>query len=380
MNLETLTAENYRNIASARLQFVPGVNLLYGQNAQGKTNALECIYLFARGKSYRGSGDDQLIRFGEKGFRIGISFRSNKIGQTLEYRYYEGTRKRLKNGAPVKLSEMIGLFRAVLFCPEHLALVKGEPQQRRAFLNIAISQCRPIYLKLCDEYNKILQNRNCLLKEMQKGFRYDTEELWSWTERLSETAGKIAAYRIAYLEKLAPHAEDLLADLSLAREKMTLFYESEAQGNDEDEIGASYRRLFEENVSREIAAGCTLFGVHRDDVEVRINGLSARAYASQGQQRSVVLALKLAEGEVCRDETGEYPVFLFDDVMSELDETRRGYVLREAGDRQVILTACESGGFDPRAVNMIGVSDGVFTEETPNGPVLLQGIFEGLER
>ena len=214
MNLTTLTAENYRNIASARLSFVPGVNLLFGQNAQGKTNALECIYLFARGKSYRGATDDNLVRFGEKGFRIGITFRAEQNEQSLEYRYWEGSRKRLRNGAPVRLSEMIGLFRAVLFCPEHLSLVKGAPQERRAFLNIAISQCRPIYLKLCDEYNKILENRNCLLKEMQKGFRYDATELESWTERLSDVSAQIAAYRIAYIKKLAPHAADLLSDLS----------------------------------------------------------------------------------------------------------------------------------------------------------------------
>ena len=367
MNLTTLTAQNYRNIENANLCFVPGVNLLYGQNAQGKTNALECIYLFARGKSYRGSTDEELVRFGEKGFRIGISYRENDREQTLEYRYYEGARKRLKNGAPVRLSEMIGNFRAVLFCPEHLSLVKGAPQERRTFLNIAISQCRPLYLKYCDQYNKILENRNCLLKEIQKGFRYDRDELDSWTERLSETAAKIAEYRIRYLEKLTPHAADLLADLSGKREKLTVSYESEADGKSEDEIKESYRRLFSEKIDREVAAGCTLLGAHRDDANIEINGLSARSFASQGQQRSVVLALKLAEGEVCRDETGEYPVFLFDDVMSELDETRRGYVLKETGNRQVILTACESGGFDPRAVNMIGVSDGVFKIEAQNG-------------
>ena len=349
------------------MDFVPGVNLLYGRNAQGKTNALEGIYLFARGKSYRGAVDDNLVKFGEKGFRIGVSYQTNAGKQTLEYRYWEGARKRLKNGAPVRLSEMIGQFRAVLFCPEHLSLVKGAPQERRAFLNIAISQCRPIYLKLCDEYNKILENRNCLLKEIQRGFRCDREELESWTERLSAVASEIASYRIDYLKKLAPHASDLLSDLSGKSEKMSLFYESEAEGEKAGEIRDAYRKLFFENLSREIAAGCTLFGVHRDDLNVGINRLSARAFASQGQQRSVVLALKLAEGEVCRDETGEYPVFLFDDVMSELDETRRSYVLRETGDRQIVLTACESGGFDPRAVNMIGVSDGVFTTVTPNG-------------
>ena len=362
MNLLTLTAENYRNIASARLNFVPGVNLLYGQNAQGKTNALECVYLFARGKSYRGSGDEELVRFGEKGFHIGISYKTKNGEQTLDYRYWEGSRKRQKNGAPVKLSEMIGNFRAVLFCPEHLSLVKGAPQERRAFLNIAIAQCRPVYLKLCDEYNKILENRNCLLKEMQKGFRYDLEELESWTDRLADTAAAIAEYRISYLKKLAPHAKDLLNDLSGSRETLQITYQSEAEGETPSDIKESYLKLFQENRSREIAAGCSLFGAHRDDAEILVNGISARAYGSQGQQRSVVLALKLAEGEVCRDETGEYPVFLFDDVMSELDDTRRGYVLRETGDRQIVLTACESGGFDPRAVNMISVGNGIFTE------------------
>lgn len=367
MNLLTLTAENFRNIESAELHFAPGVNLLYGQNAQGKTNALECIYLFARGKSYRGANDESLVRFKEKGFRIGITYQTNKNEQSLEYRYWDGARKRQKNGAPIRLSEMIGQFRAVLFCPEHLALVKGAPQERRAFLNVAISQCRPVYLKLCDEYNRILENRNCLLKEMQKGFRCDWDELFSWTERLSDTAAKIAAYRILYLSELSLHASGLLGDLSERRETLTLSYESEAEGTTEEEIRESYRRLFSEKIDREIAAGCSLFGAHRDDVDIRINGLSSRVYASQGQQRSIVLALKLAEGEVCRDETGEYPVFLFDDVLSELDDARRGYVLRETGDRQVVLTACESGGFDPRSVNMIGVSAGVFTGQTPDG-------------
>ena len=367
MNLLTLTAQNYRNISSARMTFSPGVNLLYGENAQGKTNALECIYLFARGKSYRSAGDDNLVKFGEKGFRIGISFSSDAGEQTLEYRYYDGSRKRLKNGAPVRLSEMIGHFRAVLFCPEHLSLVKGAPQERRSFLNIALSQCRPVYLKLCDDYNRILENRNCLLKEIQKGFHYDRDELFSWTERLSDAAAQIAAYRINYLNKLAPHAADLLSDLSGEKEKLALSYESEAEGETEEEIKTSYRRLFSEKTDREIAAGCTLFGAHRDDMEIKINDISVRSFASQGQQRSVVLALKLAEGEVCRDETGEYPVFLFDDVMSELDENRRGYVLRETGGRQVILTACEFGGFDPRSVHAIGVSGGTFTEQTGNG-------------
>ena len=342
------------------MTFSPGVNLLFGENAQGKTNALEGIYLFARGKSYRGSGDEQLVKFGEKGFQIGITYLANDREQSLEYRYYEGSRKRLKNGATVRLAEMIGQFRAVLFCPEHLSLIKGAPQERRQFLNVAIAQCYPVYLKLCEEYNKMLENRNTLLKNALKGIWFDGVELESWTARLSEVGAAIQAYRLRYIEKLSPFAKELLRDLSYTKEKMDLSYESEAAGESEEEIKESYLNLFKENLSREMAAGCTLFGVHRDDLAVDINGKSARSFASQGQQRSAVLSLKLAEGEVCRAITGEYPVFLFDDVMSELDEKRRGYVLRETGDRQVIITACESGGFDPNQTHMIRVSDGRF--------------------
>ena len=363
MTLLSLTAENYRNIREANLTFSPGVNLLFGENAQGKTNALEGIYLFARGKSYRGATDDALVRFGEKGFKLGITYRADGREQTLAYRYWEGSRQRQKNGANVRISEMIGSFRAVLFCPEHLSLIKGSPSERRAFLNIAIAQNHPVYLKLCDEYNRILENRNCLLKNLQKGLFVEREELESWTERFMESAAEILLYRREYVRRLSPLANDLLRDLSSGRETMTLAYESEAEGDGKEELVASYRRLFRDLSSREAAAGCSLFGVHRDDLDVKINGISARSFASQGQQRSAVLALKLAEGEVCREMSGEYPVFLFDDVMSELDGRRREYVLRETGDRQMILTSCETEDFDPRRVHLIRVSGGSFEKQ-----------------
>ena len=258
---------------------------------------------------------------------------------------------------------MIGHFRAVLFYPEHLQLIKGGPSERRSFLNVAIAQCYPAYLRLYTDYNRILENRNCLLKLAQKGLSCDRAELDSWTEALACTAAAIQIYRRLYIEKLCEFSSPLLSDISGKRESLSITYESDAFGTDESDIKEAYRRLFERNQAKEIAAGCSLYGVHRDDLNVLINGISARSFASQGQQRSIVLSLKLAEGEVSRSFTGESPVFLFDDVLSELDEHRRSYVLSDPGDRQFILTACEDLGADLGRVHTILVSEGSFQEK-----------------
>lgn len=361
MILLGLKAENYRNISSCDLTFSKGVNLLYGENAQGKTNALECIYSFARGKSFRGSPDADLIRFGEGWFSSEICFRDREREQTISYRFSPQERKRSRNGVPIRqLTEMIGHFRAVLFYPEHLQMVKGGPAERRAFLNIAISQCYPVYLKLYAEYNRIMENRNCLLKAAQKGYIFDREELETWSESLADRAAKIHLYRRKYIEDLSGVAADLMRDLSGRRENLSLCYGSDGTGETEEELKESYLRRMEETFQREVGAGCSLTGIHRDDMGVEINGISARGFASQGQQRSVVLALKLAEGEVSRKLTGEYPVFLFDDVLSELDERRREYVLSDPGDRQFLMTSCEKEGFDFASVHLIPVSGGNF--------------------
>lgn len=363
MILKRLRAENYRNIVTADISFEKGVNLLFGENAQGKTNALECIYSFARGKSFRGTSDADLVRFGESGFQSEITFENKEREQTLSYSFSGGERKRLRNGVSLsKQTDLIGHFRAVLFYPEHLQLIKGGPSERRAFLNVAISQCYPAYLKLYADYQRILENRNCLLKFAQKGMPCDATELESWTQMLASSSAAIQIYRRLYIEKLSLFSSPLLSDISGKKEALSLSYESDSHGEDEASIARSYLSLFHQSQAKEIAAGCSLFGVHRDDLDVRINGISARSFASQGQQRSIVLALKLAEGEVSRSLTGEYPVFLFDDVLSELDEHRRAYVLSDPGERQFILTACEDSGFDLKDVKMTLVSKGSFSK------------------
>lgn len=380
MKLTRFEAENYRNIEKAHIEFSPGINLLFGQNAQGKTNVMEGIYTFSRGKSFRAGSDGEQVRFGSRGFRLEIAFADKNREQTLSYRYTGGKRERCRNGAPLdSLREMLGVFRTVLFTPDHLALVKGGPAERRLFLNVAISQLRPAYITLFGRYNSILEHRNSLLRTAQKTGFADEEQIEVFSRAMAETCAEISLYRQAYLRAAAPEAMRVTDELSSGKEHLALGYEGDVQASlpplHEGErpfdclIGAdgekkrltdAYFDLLSQHTGREIAAGCSLYGVHRDDIDIRLNEKNARVFASQGQQRSLALALKSAEGEISHAETGEYPVFLFDDVLSELDESRRAFVLSEMKDRQVIITACDRADIGDAEAQVIYVKEGTY--------------------
>ena len=360
MIIKRFRADNFRNIEKCDIEFSPGVNLLYGKNAQGKTNVVEGIYYFSRGKSFRGREDKELIRFGAEGFRIYLEFEDNMGKESLEYALFGKERLRKKNDYKInRVTEMIGSFKAVLFYPDDLSLVKDGPEERRAFLNVAASVCYPLYIKYYTDYKKALENRNCILKMMQKGLYVDKCELDSWSASMAEYASYIYLFRKEYMERLKKYAGVILKDISEGNEELTLSYESQIPEDmsNRTEIKAEYEKIFSSSLDREIAAGVTLFGPHRDDIEIKINGKSARSFASQGQQRSIVLALKLSEGEVIKEISGEYPVFLFDDVLSELDEKRRKYVLSGIGDRQIIITSCDPDeclGFTDSEIEVAG--------------------------
>ena len=360
MIAERLMASHFRNIDICDISFVPGVNVLLGQNAQGKTNALECIYLFARGKSFRAGSDKELVQFGAQGFSASLQFSDQKRTQTLAITIEDGVRRRTRNGVELeKAGEMIGHFRAVMFCPDHLLLVKGGPEERRAFLNVAISQFDRLYVANYARFLKILDNRNFLLKCAKKGQYFSREELEIWTYQLAEVSASIAMARKAYIQKLSPYAEKIMTDLSGGKEHLSIAYEGSIMGESEEEIKMAYLAAFASHQDKEMQAGCSLFGVHRDDMRLEIDGVDARNFASQGQQRSVVLTLKLAEGEVSKDICGEYPVYLFDDVLSELDEGRRAFILSGAENKQFIVTSCEKDLF--LGAHAIYVADGHFS-------------------
>ncbi len=358
MEIKSLRAVSFRNIEKATVLFSPGVNLLYGNNAEGKTNLLEAVYYFARGRSFRGATDRELCRFGDSGFEIEASFLGGGREQTLLYRSFLKEKVRKRNGAPVDTAgEMIGHLRAVLFHPEHLMLVKGSPEKRREFLNIAIAQNDPSYLSLYATYQRILENRNSLLKMAQKGGPLYADELDVWSQKLAEAAAHIVKRRIEYVEALAPCAEELLAEFSSGRERLSLSYQCEIEEKSIPILNEKYVTLLRSDVRREIAAGFTVFGPHHDDLAIRIGGHPAREYASQGQQRSITLSLKLGEGEVSYRRFGEYPIFLFDDVLSELDPDRRRFLLSSLKGRQILLTACDDRDFgesEARRIKTVG--------------------------
>ena len=363
MELKYFKALNYRNITQCNIPFSPGVNLLLGENAQGKTNVTEGIYLFSRGKSHRGASDKEMTRFGEDGFTVEIGYAGDTGEHTLSYTYYKGERRRMRDGIRLeRVTEMLGNFRSVLFCPDHLTLVKGGPEERRRFLDVGISGAHDAYIKYYSSYKNALEQRNALLKRASRGDAVDREELFAWSHYLAEYASYIYMYRKEYCESIAKYALPYLRDIR--EEELSLRYLSdiseEYQPKGRDEVVSLYDEIFTSSLQRECAFGSTLFGPMRDDISVYLSGKEARYFASQGQQRSIVLALKHAEGEVCREITGERPVYLFDDVLSELDEGRQRYLLETDTSRQVIITSCTTPKGLPSGANVIEVSKGEY--------------------
>ncbi|MBQ4598452.1 MAG: DNA replication and repair protein RecF [Clostridia bacterium] len=373
MVLKEIELNNFRLTESERISFSDGVNLLYGKNAQGKTNVLEAIYFFARGRSFRGGKDSDIVRFFEKGYSIKIGFTRSDGEHTLEYRYYDGQRQRLCNGVKVPIKEMIGKFNAVFFCPDHLSIIKDEPSERREFLNIALSQLYGEYVSLLSDHKKLLAGKNALLKSEEP---FDIELLRAYNEQFAEVSAKIYLYRREYIEKLENSVQNTIYEISGGREKANIFYKCDipAEKSRLADVITYYRNLFFQYESRETAAKMSLCGVQRDDLLFTINDRDARQFASQGQQRSIALALKIGEGEIIASEKGESPVYLFDDVLGELDEDRKNYVLSRTSGRQMIVTACEKGDYLNLAdVKMISVENGKYREETDNSLPFLNG-------
>ena len=362
MIIKRFCAESFRNIEKCDIEFSPGVNLIHGKNAEGKTNAVEGIYIFSRGKSFRAREDRELVSFDKEGFRISIEYEDKRGKNKLEYSLFGRERLRKKNGYKIsRVTEMIGSFKTVLFFPDDLGLVKMGPDERRAFLNVAISQCYPAYIKCYSDYKTALENRNSILKSASKGLYYDERELDAWSSSMAEYASEIYLFRKIYIKKLELYARDFMKDISEGKEELSISYKCDIdETDDKNNARECYYKKLTENKEREKIVGQSLYGIHRDDIEISINSKPARYYASQGQQRSVVLSLKLAEGEVNREICGEYPVFLFDDVLSELDERRKKYILEGIGERQIIITSCEADETVSFADNVIEVKGGSY--------------------
>ena len=349
MYCKKIKTRGFRNIEEAEVEFSEGINILIGENAQGKTNLLEALFYPSIGRSFRGAHTPEIIGFGKHNAEIDVDFCDHKRNHNIKVTLYRDKQRRIeKNGIKIdKLSDIVGSFRAVLFCPEHLSMIKDGPSGRRSFMDMAISRVYPLYMHSLQRYAYLLKQRNALLKSAYADrAAFDaTVELWS--AELAKEAAAISEMRLKFIKRINGHVSDIFSEMTGDRETPTLKYDgsscqSEEEYLDKDLTEKKYFDLLMKNHDREIAYGSTLYGIHKDDMDIFLNGKSARIYGSQGQQRSLALALKLSEGEICREEFGDEPIFMFDDVLSELDETRRDYLIHKILSKQVIMTSCET--------------------------------------
>ena len=342
MYVTALEAVSFRNLSAVALEPCKEVNLIYGDNAQGKTNLLEALWMFTGCRSFRGSKESELLQFGKPKARLQLDYFGHDRPQTLQLDIEKG-RVFTQNGVRLPSpARVMGEFLAVVFSPEHLTLVKEGPAARRKFLDTAIGQLKPKYAAVLSDYHKAVQQRNLVLKDAAYHRElYDT--LDAWEERIAYYGSEIIRQRIGYVERLKHFSGDIYAGISRKKETLYLSYEEAVptEGSNRKEMYESLCALLKKARRDDLLTGTTSVGPHRDDLSVQIDFLSARVFGSQGQQRSAALALKLGEAAVIRNFTGEQPVALLDDVMSELDTARQNYILNHIRDWQVFITCCD---------------------------------------
>ena len=339
MWIKELRINNFRNYKNEEIKFEKNINIFYGENAQGKTNIIEAIFLCSMGRSFRTNKDKEMILLNESQANIEIEFeksdRSGKIKIELA-----GKKNVSINGIKIKkLSELLGNVNIVIFTPDDINILKGGPQNRRRFLDIMISQLKPNYMHNLNLYLKTLEQRNNYLSQI-KELNKPENMLEIWDEKLAEYAEIICRYRIEFIEKLNNKIKKIHSEVTENKEKLEIKYITECENKE------NYLSLLKQRRKLDIIKGFTTKGIHRDDFKCFINDKEIEIYGSQGQHRTAILSLKLAELYVIYDEIGEYPILLLDDFMSELDEKRRKSFLSYIKDTQVIITCTDKMELD----------------------------------
>lgn len=373
MNIRNIYLKNFRNYKVLDLKFEKDFNIIFGNNAQGKTNILEAIFLCSAGRSHRTSKDMELIKFGEDIYKIKIDLIRNEIEKNIEVIYDKVEKKKIRiNEIPLKkIGNLMGQLNAIMFSPEDMMIIKEGPAERRRFIDIALSQLKPSYFYDLQQYVKILAQRNNLLKEIEyKKSLSDTLEVWNIS--LAEKGSRIIKARKEYIEMLAKKAEENHSKITNNNEKLKIRYMPSLEGlqefNDLDDINKAFLRNLERVKRRELLKCTTMVGPQRDEYEFIVNNESLKLYGSQGQQRTAILSIKLSEVEIVKEETGEYPVLLLDDVMSELDKSRQDYLIRNLKGIQTFITCTEKDSIQKEtgtSMNYIEISGGkVLSEKT----------------
>lgn len=352
MRVEKIALSGFRNYEFETAEFDPGTNVISGQNAQGKTNLLESVYLLSCGRSFRTRFDRELVGFGFTSADILADIESHDRKQTINIRLRPGMAKKiLVNGVKKTGSELSQTINAVLFCPDDLNLIKEGAAVRRRLMDNAICQIRPRYAEILTEFNRLYEHKTRILKDWrEKPSLLDT--LDEFSDGMCRASANLIRYRAAFAARLNAAAPPIHREFSGEGEKLNIKYSTVSSVRDP---AAPAREIYydicehqEKHRQAELESGQCLTGAHKDDLEISINDRPARSFASQGQTRTAALSIKLAEREIFLAETGEYPILLLDDVLSELDEKRQEFVLNRIGGGQTLITCCEDEGISRR--------------------------------
>ena len=356
MKLTNLQLQNFRNYESVQLEFTDGVHVFIGENAQGKTNLMESIYALAMTKSHRTTSDKELIGWKKDFATIKGTIEKTATKTNLELQFSKkGKIAKVNYLEQKRLSSYLGNLNVILFAPENLTLVKGSPQNRRKFVDMELGQMSSLYLYDLVEYNRVLKQRNTYLKQLAIKKKQPDEYLEVLSEMLSELASKIVFHRLDFMKQLEALAIPIHDQLSLGREKFSVSYQATIpleDGLTASQMKEIYIDQFKKNQTREADQATTLIGPHRDDLIFYLNEVPVQTYGSQGQQRSTVLSLKLAEIELMKLSTGEYPLLLLDDVLSELDDDRQTHLIKAIENKvQTFITTTSLDGIKQQFIN-----------------------------
>ncbi len=368
MLVRELTFEGFRNLHPGRWTPDEGVNILYGDNAQGKTNLLEACWLFTGSRSFRGAKDSEMRQFNADKAHLTMAFYAGQREQEAAITIRQRRQVTLNGVTLPSAARLAGTFCGVVFSPAHLSLIKDGPEGRRRFVDSAYCQLKPGYIGSLAEYTKALTQRNAFLRQCRESDRFTAAQedmLGLWDNTLAVAGARLTAARCHYMQKLEPLAAAIYNGLSGGREQLSLSWDSDAYtpGCTVADIARAWVERLTAARRADLGAGFTTAGPHREDMAVCLDGKAARIYGSQGQQRSAVLALKLAEATLLQEVTGEPPVAFLDDVMSELDVTRQDYILNHIHDWQVFITCCEpTAALRMNAGQVFHIKQGVLSE------------------
>lgn len=349
MYIESVSLKNFRNYEDRTVRFSDGLNIIIGKNASGKTNLVESIYCSGIGKSPRTNKYKEMIRWGSEYAYIKVILKKNQTTHTIEYSIDNQDKKRIAiDGIPlVRLSEILGMLNIVFFSPDEMKLVKESPVERRRFMDISLSQQNKNYFNSLSKYNNIIAQRNKLLKE-HKDSPNLKEMLYGWDRQLADYGAIIISKRYEFIEKIKIFAQKMHSEISHNKENLSLEYECDIPNQDIQKMKEEFFEKLMQNYEKDLSLQYTSFGCHRDDIAIKINGIDVRKFGSQGQQRTVALSLKLAEIYFFESETGEKPVLLLDDVLSELDSDRRQKLIELSADLQTMITCTD---FESKDIN-----------------------------